>query len=181
MLKLKVETVFGKKPLSPLDFDRLSMEIQKSSGSTIGISTLKRIWGYVKSNHTPTYTTLSVLCRYVGYHDFYSFCAGSKGAGANDSGFTEDCVIAVAEEPVGATFRVEWSIGKFCVIKKTAHPSRFEVVEAGNIKLKKGDALSVELLVLGGMFVATECRRDGIYLGSYHGAIKGGIVCICRL
>ncbi|MDE6017905.1 MAG: hypothetical protein K2G85_03725, partial [Muribaculaceae bacterium] len=74
-LKQAVEETFGRTPGSPSDFDTLSYQILSYTNDKLGVSTLKRFWGYVKSTHIPTRTTLSVLARYAGYRDWDSFCS----------------------------------------------------------------------------------------------------------
>lgn len=178
-LKRSVEAVFGRCPQSPSDFDRLSSLIYERCRETAATSTLKRIWGYVKSNHVPTFTTLSVLARYAGFRDWNSFLSHLR-EGGNDSGFTAGSMVVAAEEPLHATFRVEWAGGKSCTLRKIADPCRFEVVEAGNIKLKAGDIVNISSLATGEKFLATGCIRNNVSLGTYTGAIKEGISSISR-
>ncbi len=63
-LRQAVEETFGQTPGSPTDFDKLSLQIQTFTKRKLGVSTLKRFWGYVRSDYNVTYTTLSVLARY---------------------------------------------------------------------------------------------------------------------
>lgn len=183
LLKERVEAEFGHTPLSPSDFDKLSARIQSRCGESVAVSTLKRLWGYVKNPFSPTFTTLSVLCRYAGYRDWHSFCAQIPAAASVDdeSGFTDDRVIVAADEPVGLTLRLEWPGGKCCVIRKTADPSQFEIIEATAIKLRAGDMVNIDMIVVGERFVATHCTRGSQPLGTYHGAIKGGVTTVARV
>ena len=167
-LKKAVEQTYGSPIGAPTDYDALSTQIRQATNRSLGISTLKRLWGYVPSTHQPSYTTLSILARYVGFHDWHSFCARFQDA--DDSGFSKDGIIISADLDIGATIRAEWSGNKACSLKKIAAPARFEVIDAQNIKLRPGDTLSIEVLSIGQKLIATACLRGGRPLGTYTGA-----------
>nr|MBD5376530.1 hypothetical protein [Bacteroides sp.] len=176
LLKEAVERKFGSTPNSPTDFVSLSTDIQTATTKSLGISTLKRVWGYVKSSHAPTYTTLSVLARYAGFRDWYAFCA--QCGGNEESGFSEDSVIVSADLECGAIVRAEWGGEKWCTLRKTEHPTRFVIVDAHNIKLRAGDAGTVNTLSIADKFVMTDCERGGVRMGTYIGAKSEGITSI---
>ena len=73
-LKREIGLKFGRTIESAADFDMLSIAIQQATSETISPSTLKRIFGYVKSDAAPSATTLSILSRYVGYTGWSDFC-----------------------------------------------------------------------------------------------------------
>lgn len=73
-LKREIELKFGRTIESAADFDMLSIAIQQTTSETISPSTLKRIFGYVKSDAAPSATTLSILSRYAGYTGWSDFC-----------------------------------------------------------------------------------------------------------
>jgi hypothetical protein len=49
------------------DFEQLSKLILNETGVSLSISTLKRLWGRVQYNSSPTPATLDVLAKFVGY------------------------------------------------------------------------------------------------------------------
>lgn len=55
------------------DFDELSDRIFEKTAVRLSVSTLKRIWGKVKYEHTPTTATLNVLARYAGFENWREF------------------------------------------------------------------------------------------------------------
>lgn len=176
LLKRAVEKKFGSIPGSPSDFDSLAAQIQSASSKHLSASTIKRVWGYVKTPHSPTYTTLSVLARYVGFNDWYSFCV--RTGGGDDSGFSNDGIVIATEMKVGDVLHIEWDDNKGCTVMKIEELAGFKVVEANNIKLKSGDTFTSSIFMIGDKFVATDCWREGAYLGTYTGARKGGIKAI---
>ncbi|MDE6460231.1 MAG: hypothetical protein K2K52_05280 [Paramuribaculum sp.] len=179
LLKQAVELKFGHKPNSPSDFDSLSTCVQSATNKSLGVSTLKRLWGYVKSTNSPTYTTLSVLARYAGFRDWYAFC--SKVNKDNESGFSKDDILISSELDLGIIIKVEWNENKWCCIRKVEQPTRFLVVDANNIKLHANDTITVDSLSIGGKFVATDCKRGNTGMGTYLGAKREGIITLSIL
>jgi hypothetical protein len=55
------------------DFDVLSDRIFEKTAVRLSVSTLKRIWGKVKYDHSPTTATLNVLARYAGFESWREF------------------------------------------------------------------------------------------------------------
>ncbi|MDE5850266.1 MAG: hypothetical protein K2H38_09010 [Muribaculaceae bacterium] len=172
-LRLAVEETFGRTPGSPTDFNSLSYQILSKTNNKIGVSTLKRFWGYVKSDFNATYTTLSLLARYVGYRDWDSFCTQYKGV--DDSDFSSARLITAANLNLNSIIQAEWGSGKWMRIKKTGHQDKFEVIESHNIKLEPGDTTYVSTLIVGEKLIASDCCRRGVSLGTYIGARNGGI------
>ena len=175
-LRHAVEETFGRTPGSPTDFNNLSYEIHLNTKNKIGVSTLKRFWGYVNSTHSATYTTLSVLARYAGFRDWDAFCAQYKND--KDSDFSSVRLLIAAKLSLKSVVHAEWSQEKWLRIKKIDHPSAFEVLESNNIKLLPGDTVNIDTLIIGEKFIATDCCRVGVDLGTYIGARSEGIASI---
>ncbi len=55
------------------DFDRLSDAILEKTGACLSVTTLKRVWGKVRYDSSPTITTLNVLVQYLGYPNWHDF------------------------------------------------------------------------------------------------------------
>ncbi len=174
-LRKAVEETFGRTPGSPTDFDRLSYEILSATSNKLGVSTLKRFWGYINSPYNATYTTLSVLARYAGFRDWDAFCSHYK---VDDSNFSTTKLMVPASLKIGAVVKAEWASDKSVKIKKIADPNRFEVMESTNIKLQPNDTLSLDVLIVGEKLIATDCRRATHHLGTYIAARNQGIASI---
>lgn len=178
-LKAEVECISTIVPKSPTDFNRLSVAVSAGGKDSLAVSTLKRIWGYVPSRHTPTFTTLSVLARYCGYRDWDAFVLQCDRN--TDSDFNNECIITAADEEIGTKLRVDLNDDKWCEIEKIAEPGRFKVTDSMNMKLHKGDEITVNTIAKGDMFVATDCMRNTVSLGTYAGARREGIAAVHRL
>jgi hypothetical protein len=60
------------------DFDELSDRIFAKTSVRLSVSTLKRIWGKVKYDHSPTTATLNALARYAGFESWRDFLSKSQ-------------------------------------------------------------------------------------------------------
>ncbi|MDE5997744.1 MAG: hypothetical protein K2G77_06000 [Muribaculaceae bacterium] len=175
-LREVVEDAFGLKPVSPTNFDNLSYQIFSTTGHKVGVSTLKRFWGYVKSPYNATHTTLSVLARYAGYRDWDSFSSQYKGN--VDSDFSSSRLIIASDLSLKCSVYAYWESEKWLRLIKISQPNIFEVAESKNIKLLPGDILAIDTMIIGEKFIARDCRRNGMDLGTYIGARKTGIKAI---
>lgn len=72
-LRRRVEETTGITPVTATDFERLSEAVRERIGSLLSPTTLKRIWGYLNENTVPWHTTLDVLVRCCGWHDYADF------------------------------------------------------------------------------------------------------------
>jgi hypothetical protein len=57
------------------DFETLSDRIAEKTSVSLSVSTLKRIWGKVKYDSSPTMATLNALARYAGFGGWRDFLA----------------------------------------------------------------------------------------------------------
>lgn len=175
LLKLKVEARHGGPLRTPNDFRALSVAIRQDVGQTLGVTTLKRLWGYVTNINRPTYSTLSILSRYAGYADWNTFCV-TCGTESGASGFHPRKTVEAKSVPPGSRLRITWGDSKSCVLERLEPASLFRVIESTNVKLEAGDVVSVPLMVVGEPFVALDCQRNDVRLGTYtssgHAVIK---------
>lgn len=74
-LLAEVEQRMGKKLRTPGDFDEMLLRMRMTTGDSLSLSTIKRVWGYVRSNSNTRLHTLSVLARFAGYEDWDDFLA----------------------------------------------------------------------------------------------------------
>ncbi|ACT93492.1 hypothetical protein [Dyadobacter fermentans] len=55
------------------DFEKLSDQVNLTTGVRLSVTTLKRIWGKLKYESAPTQTTLNTLAQFAGYADWRTF------------------------------------------------------------------------------------------------------------
>ncbi|MDE6271378.1 MAG: hypothetical protein K2M31_00020 [Muribaculaceae bacterium] len=177
-LKHRVAMTFKCNPKTPTDFDLLALDIFQRTGRTISVSTLKRIWRYVNVEHGTSYSSLTILSRYVGYNDWDVFVERSQEDGnslSDTSGFGDNNIIACTILDIDTELQLNWLPDKSCRIQKIGQPDIFRIVLSSNIKLKPGDIGHINSLQIGTPLVISGCRRGSNSLGTYHGASTNGI------
>lgn len=165
---------FGHTPTTPSEFDELREDIETKVGSTISLSSIKRIWGYVKYDGFPTASTLNTLARYVDYPGWHEFMMSDLQNSADDSEFLMDSILNTDTLAVGTRLDVRWGSGKMCRMECIGH-TRFRVIESSNIKLLADDTFTLHTLSVGHPVYATEIHRSDARIPAYIGAKKGGI------
>jgi hypothetical protein len=60
------------------DFEKLSGKIHEKTGVVLSISTLKRIFGKVSYESSPSVTTLNTLSQFVDFEDWRAFCNSDR-------------------------------------------------------------------------------------------------------
>jgi hypothetical protein len=61
------------------DFDELSVLIEKETGVVLSRNTLKRIWGKMKFDGSPSISTKNALARFAGYENWKDFVTDNSG------------------------------------------------------------------------------------------------------
>ena len=74
----EVENVFHRKIATSTNCDHLSREIQVKTSHYISSQTLRRLYGLVKTNTSPSLFTLDALSQYCGYEDWGQFSSEKR-------------------------------------------------------------------------------------------------------
>ena len=77
-LSKEVENVFYRKIATSTNCDHLSREIQIKTSHYISSQTLRRLYGLVKTNTSPSLFTLDALSQYCGYENWDQFCSEKR-------------------------------------------------------------------------------------------------------
>ncbi len=84
-LRKRVNIKFGNEIKEHADFVSLHIEIIEKTQRSISISTLKRVFGYLKSKSFPSNYTLDTLCMYIGYKNWHKFVTVKNEGPREDS------------------------------------------------------------------------------------------------
>lgn len=68
LLKEKIQEAFGKHILSHKECLELSQDVYNKTGTLISVNTLRRLFGLIKGNHLPSFSTQTTLAEYCGYN-----------------------------------------------------------------------------------------------------------------
>lgn len=171
----------GYVPATPTEFNEVTVEIERKTGCSISLSSVKRIWGYVRYEGFPSVTTLNNLAKYNGYKNWEDFLTSKLFVRmTEDSGFFEESVVNPIDLNPGDRIALKWGKDKSCEIECIL-PMRFRVVKAENIKLQTGDVFTLHTLCLGHPIYLSDIVRGETRLPAYIGAKKGGLSSIVRL
>lgn len=130
------------------DFESLHWQIQERLNTTVGITTLKRLWGYVEGYDTVRISTLDILCRYAGFPDWHTFLADyCRIPDAETSRRMVSSVLESAMLQVGAELAIEWNPARHVHLLHKGS-GIFEVMESINSKLSVGDTFHCERFIL---------------------------------
>lgn len=179
-LRQKMEEVLGQKVATPQDFDLLVNSIAKRTHQLISVSTLKRFYGYVTFAGTLRTTTLDVLCQYVGYMSWESFCTRETAAEQVESYPLLADSMPTTCMSVGDKVIVAWKPDRECVFAYMGD-NRFVVEQSRGSKLCVGDTFVCHHFVQGEPLCLLDCVMQGrppvTYLcGRDHGVIYTRIV-----
>ncbi len=153
------------------DFNALTDEIGKETGRTIGLTTIKRLFGYIDDDRKTSQYTLNTLALYLGYSDWKEYSI-SKNLDS-DWNFDTDKVL-IAQQTTGTKIHVKY-LDRIVTFVVTEYDNQkvLRVEKAENSSLKVNDILFVNSLQVGNIIEADKVIR-GKNIGNYrtHGEIS---------
>lgn len=159
-LKLAIEAKAGGKLATPADFSRLTVLIERETGCHVGLSTVKRLWGYIDCSSRLRDGTLSIFARFVGHKDWTDFCAAVRDNAGTESSFLDGRQVSSTDLAAGDLLEIGWPPDRYCMIRNMGG-NRFVVEKAMNGKLHAGDEFSASLFCLGEPLYITGLARQG--------------------
>lgn len=174
-IKTEIERVYGQPLKYPADCHRLAISIRESINETIGVTTLKRLFGFVSDVQEPRESTLDLLARYCGYFDYKVMLSVLTSGG--DSDFEKADGILTEDLTIGSRVCFEYMPDRFVRAIYLGN-SRFEVIESRNGSLKPGDIITTEAFCLGFPLVVSNVERKGESLGRYVAGKESGLTSV---
>ncbi|MBO7648529.1 MAG: hypothetical protein J6S48_04130 [Bacteroidales bacterium] len=180
ILKLRemVEASVSRKMKTPADFQFLTGVIQERCKETLGVTTLKRIWGYVEGYDTTRYSTLSILARCVGFHDWDDFLVNHNRSGES-SNMVIGRVLYPDDIPAEGYVRIAWSPDRRVLLRHFGD-GHFVVTESENSKLKPGDSFHCSCFIIGEPLYLDNFVRDANPPTLFVVGNKGGLTEVRR-
>lgn len=179
ILRKMVEESVSRPMKTPADFQFLTGVIQERCKETLGVTTLKRIWGYIDGYDTVRYSTLSVLARCVGFHDWDDFVAHHDRDGET-SQMVFGRTLYAADIEVGGQLRIAWAPDRRVLLEHLGDGS-FRVLAAENSKLKVGDTFHCSCFILGQPLYLDNFVRDDNAPTLFVVGNKGGLTQMDRV
>lgn len=167
-------------PTTPSEFSEAILKIQKKTGHSISLSSMKRIWGYVAYDSFPSKTILNTLAQFNGFKNWDTFMANPEDCDNEVSCFIEESVVSADKLNPGDRVLLQWGKDKTCELEYISH-FRFRVNKSKNIKLLTGDTCRISILCLRHPIFITDIKRGDMDIPAYIGARKGGVTSITHV
>ncbi len=153
------------------DFSTLAVLIREETKSTIGVTTLKRLCGYIDDPRETTKGTLNIVAQYLGFPSWDEYEATIR----IDSDWNSDNdTVWIVELPLGTNIGVEYHNRSIVFeVVDSDEGKALKIVSAKNSSLMPGDVAYIDRLRLGEIIEARKVCR-GANIGSYktNGEIK---------
>ena len=172
-IKTEIERAYGYPLKYPADCHRLALSIRNSLNETIGVTTLKRILGFVSDVKEPRLSTLDILAKYCGFSDYDEM--KRKVADGGDSDFEKDPDILSTSLAPGSIIGFEYLPDRKVTLRYIGN-AEFEVLASEKGSLRKGDIVSVSCFIDGLPLIVSRVVRDGSDLGRYIAGKVSGIM-----
>lgn len=171
----KLGETLGVPILYSSDCEKLSTDIRRRLNETIGVTTLKRLFGFVNDVNTPRPVTLDIIARYAGFEN-YEIMSRELGLGS-DSGFETDPDVDSAnlkpDDRVTFTYHPDRQ-----VTLEYQGNLRFRVVESKGSSLQAGDIVIAPVFYLNQPLRIESVKRGDSNLGRYVAGKVSGITSI---
>lgn len=174
-VKARLGETLGTPIRYPSDCERLSADINKHLNEIIGVTTLKRLFGFVNDVKTPRQVTLDILARYAGFDSYESMLMELGVSG--DSEFEDDTSIAAANLMPGDKVTFTYLPDREVTMEYLGH-LKFEVLESVRSSLEKGDIAEISSFCPGQPLRMDSVCRGEINLGRYVAGKVSGITSV---
>ena len=161
---------------SAADCEALSECIFDVTRRSIGVTTVKRMFGLVNESPTPRGTTTDQIAQYLGYK-YMKEMARLLGDASEISMFAAVDELDVENLKPGSPIQIAYDPQRVVVMDYLGD-NWFLINGSKNSKLLKGDKVRIFQLARGFELLATEVVRDGKSLGQYHSAKDGGLTLV---
>lgn len=174
-LRDDVEKEMGGTLCSPRDFHRLRDAIYERTSVIIGLSTLMRMWGYVKDDGQPSKNTLDTLAHFLNYQDYTDYSHVKLEEDEPNSSPVLSHGISVPDQLCeGGRLRLTWLPDRVCDVEYLGG-LRFRVVAVEHTHLQVGDTFTCSIILEGVPLTVDHLQREGMAPMIYVCGKKGGV------
>ena len=179
-LRQDIERDVKRRIRTPHDFEFLSGVIWERLHENLSPTTLKRLWGYIEGADTTRRSTLCLLARFLGYHDWEAYLTPlSERTDVESDTFTAEGIRA-EDLGIGDLVEVTWLPNRRCVFRYEGG-TRFTVMENDNSKLHVGDTFDAACFLKGQPMYIDNLVRDTNPPVSYVAGSRTGLVTVRTL
>ncbi len=136
----QVEASVNRKISTPADFEFLVGVVWERTHETISVSTLKRMWGYVRGGESLREKTLDQLSRCVGFGSWDEFLKDQYCCNEAERDVCLYDVILSEDVEEGSVVEVSWRHGRKCRLSYLGN-NRYQVIETTGGNYALGDII----------------------------------------
>ncbi len=169
-----IELTVGRKMMTPKDFEFLSNTIMQRLHMSVSPTTLKRLWGYVRENVCTRFTTLSILSRFVGYHDWDHLCSAlfASGEEPDEQLIMTRCVCS-QQLHTGQMLEISW--GNSCCVVRYLGDYMYEVIRSSNTILMPADTFQCSYFFSNAPVYVYHLVHENNVTAGYVAGRRGGV------
>lgn len=180
-LKAAVEGRFGHSIESRADFMQLVEDVERVTREHLAENTLRRLWGRLKGYDTVYIRTLDVLCQYVGYRHWQSFCdALAKESNRESEIVSGQLSIKVEDLVPGDRIRIGWLPDRVCIVEYVGG-TMFRAVQTQNATLQTGDTFECSVMLKSYPLFVDNLVHGGEHCQRYSIGINNGLTILEKL
>ena len=180
-LRNAVEKHFGHPIESRTDFSLLAQEIERVTHDHIAENTLRRLWGKIAGYGTVFTRTLDVLCRYVGYEHWKTFCTEIQNSSPRESDIvSKGTTIKVENLVSGDRIRIGWLPDRICVVEYVGGRT-FKAIDAKNSTLQVGDTFECSIMIKNYPLFVDNLVHGGEHCTRYSIGLRNGLTTLEKL
>ncbi|MDE6703178.1 MAG: hypothetical protein K2K00_05835 [Muribaculaceae bacterium] len=168
---------FGREIRYSQDCETLSEDIYARTGQWLGVTTLKRMFGFTAAAVEARRSTMDIVAQYLGYSNGYKELAAALDDDGSISGYVNFRTVDISKLNEGTRVVVRYNPNRRIVMTYVGD-GRFRIDESENSKLQAGDVIKVGNLATGFELLAADVVREGRSLGGYRAAMMGGLTAI---
>lgn len=180
-LRNAVEKHFAHPIESRTDFSLLAQEIERVTHDHIAENTLRRLWGKIAGYGTVFTRTLDVLCRYVGYEHWKTFCTEIQNSSPRESDIvSKGTTIKVENLVSGDRIRIGWLPDRICVVEYVGGRT-FKAIDAKNSTLQVGDTFECSIMIKNYPLFVDNLVHGGEHCTRYSIGLTNGLTTLEKL
>ena len=172
----KIEAKLGMEINYPQQCEIVAQAIEDETGQTLGVSTVKRMLGFLNEDRIPRQSTMDILSKFLGYKDA-ALMSKDISKDSEISDFTWMECVEPEDLKEGTQLQITYDPQRLLILTYLGD-NKFIVNESKRSKLEKGDVLEIHQLVVGHELLVNDVTREGKSKGSYTGAKQGGLTSI---
>lgn len=178
VVKSVIEKKFGQPVKYSRDCEALAADVSEKCKCKISGTTIRRIFGVVKTKQTPREYTLDLLAQYAGYSDYDNLISSLNKTNHDD----ENNITEVISEKIkkGVQFEITYSLNSTISILYLGS-KKFKVINSKNGLFMEDDILKLNYFALYHPLFILNVERDGKPLGKVIEAKISGITSIKKL